>query len=244
MRTLYYKSVFHYLRLSLFSILLSLPLMIFPMECFARAGGGGGGGGGILAIILAPFFMIYAWHVNKKLREKNARVERVLAEISATDKRWDETLLVNKARQSFFMLQQAWSEQDLVTMKKLLHPSLYPSWESQINAQIANHQVDTMSNVSIKSIMIVDARNYLDDERDCFTVCIDAAADDHTLTNGIVTKKDDGDFREFWTFEWHNNDWLLLEVYQSSAWKKFVLMDIIYEHPSLTTRKIKETSDQ
>lgn len=203
------------------------------MDCFARAGGGGGGrGSGILGIILAPFVLIYAWYVNTKLNAKNARVERALAEISKTDPKWAEDKLLGKGKQRFFELQQAWSTQDLQTMKKLLHPLLYPSWEAQIKMQINNHQKNIMSGVAINRIRIVDARNYRDDERDCFTACIDAWADDQTIQNGTLMASKKGSFREFWTFEWHEKDWVLLDVSQSNAWRKFVLMDIVYEQNS------------
>lgn len=210
--------------------------MVIPIDCFARAGGASDQLSiwqFIIFIIFMPFFLLYGWYVNRRINSKTARVERVLSEIAKTEPQWAEEKLLATARESFLALQQAWSEQDLTTLKKYLHPDLYPSWEIQIQTQIKNQQKNLMTDVMINNMRIVDARNYLDDERDCFTVCIDASAKDQVINlnnPAKTTTKKSKSFREFWTFGWHQNQWLLLAVYQSNAWKRFALMDIVYEH--------------
>lgn len=216
--------------------LLLLTSMVIPIDCFARAGGASDQLSiwqFIIFIIFMPFFLLYGWYVNRRINSKTARVERVLSEIAKTEPQWAEEKLLATARESFLALQQAWSEQDLTTLKKYLHPDLYPSWEIQIQTQIKNQQKNLMTDVMINNMRIVDARNYLDDERDCFTVCIDASAKDQVINlnnPAKTTTKKSKSFREFWTFGWHQNQWLLLAVYQSNAWKRFALMDIVYEH--------------
>ncbi len=213
----------------------ALPIMMLSMDCFARAGGGGGGGGGghgggkdgifwiIVIILLQPFIMTYKWYVNSRLNSKQASVQRVLIERMKTEPKWAEEKLLEKAKQRFFELQQAWGKQDLLTMKKLLHPMLYPSWHAQIKLQISQYKKNIMLGLVIRKIRIMDACDDIDHEGDFFTVCIDAWADDQTLNHGVIMDSKESDFREFWTFKWHENDWVLLEIYQSAAWKKFVL---------------------
>jgi predicted lipid-binding transport protein (Tim44 family) len=140
---------------------------------------------------------------------------------------WAEENLLAIARDKFILLQTAWGNQDLQLLKKELHPVLYPNWESQIKDQMARGEKNVMNGLSIESMKIVDVKNFTDDEKDEFTVCFDARANDQTISHGVVTKTDNSSFREFWTFEWEKGQWALREVTQRSGWRRFVSAAII-----------------
>src|SRR6185369_6549229 len=104
---------------------ISVALVSVPtIDLWARAGGGGGGGGhggGILTLILAPFFIIYAWYVNRRINKKQRLTELLLDKISKTDEIWKTEKMTKVVRLSFFKIQQAWCDLDLKTLEKLLH---------------------------------------------------------------------------------------------------------------------------
>jgi len=232
-----------------FSLVLAAVLLICIVpEAFARAGGGGGGGGGkgggILALIFWPFFVLYGAYVGYRINRKKKLVSEALAKMAAIEPQWAEERLLAIVRERFMILQAAWGDQDLDTIQKYLHPLLFPLWKRDICGQQARHERNVMSGLSIDALRIVDVKNFQDDERDEFTVAIDARADDQTLVNDQITKHDNSKFREFWTFEWEKGEWLLREVVQSSGWKRFVNAAILYEPPAARPRIGSADNDQ
>lgn len=211
--------------------LVLIPLILYSVDLYARAGGGRSGKCGWACIILFPLFFIYAAYVNYRIYKKRDLVRKALKEMELREPQWSEENLVKIAWKKFMDLQNAWGEQNLVVIKEQLHPTLYNNWETQIKEQKARGEKNVMLGLSINEFRIVDVKNFNDDEQDEFTVCFDAEATDQTTTNGQMTKSEKSKFREFWTFEWEKSDWRLKEVVQSEGWRRFVSSAIIYERP-------------
>jgi hypothetical protein len=205
------------------------PIVLLSVEAFARAGGGRNSGGGILGLILMPFFIVYGIYVNSRLKKRQQEVETVLKTMALREPQWAKQRLLAVAREKFLLLQAAWGSQDLDLIRQHLHPTLYPTWETQINSHKENGIRNIMAGLSINEMRIVDAKNFADNEMDEFTVCFDAKADDQMVKNGEVTKSDKDSFREFWTFEWEKDNWVLLDITECGGWKKFVSGHIVYE---------------
>ena len=208
------------------------PLIFVSFDVFARAGGGGGGGhggGGIVGALLLPFFFIYTAYVGFRINYKQRKVSAALAKMALTEPQWSESNLLSIASNKFMLLQAAWGRQDLDFIKKNLHPILFPSWETDLKSQIARNERNLMTGLSISKLRIVEVKNVQDDELDEFTVAIDASANDQIIKDGAIIKTNDSSFREFWTFEWEQGEWVLKEVVQANGWKRFVNAPIIYE---------------
>lgn len=212
-------------------LLFAIPLILISLDVFARAGGGGGGSGrcGFLCVILTPFVLIYVAYVTYKINKKNKEIKEALAIMVKKEPQWNEDNLINISHRIFSDLQVAWGKHDLETLKKHLHPNLYPDWEFQINQQKLRNERNVMKGLSVNNIRFVNVKNRRDDEHDEFTVCIDAEATDQTLINNQVVRGKLEKFREFWTFDWENGKWTLREVTQSDGWKKYVFSPIIDE---------------
>ncbi|MGZ3744993.1 MAG: TIM44-like domain-containing protein [Pseudobdellovibrionaceae bacterium] len=206
-----------------------LPIIFFATDAFARAGGGHGGGGGWLGIVLAPFFIAYSIWVNWKINRRLNQTSMKLEEMAKREPQWSKENLMKISQTLFVETQTAWGAQDLSALKSILHPMLYPSWEQQIQFQKFKNERNVLVGLSINNIRIVGVQNYADDNKDNFTVCIDAKADDQTIREGKVVESDKSSFREFWTFEWHEGQWKLFEVTQASGWKRFLSAEIIDE---------------
>jgi predicted lipid-binding transport protein (Tim44 family) len=206
----------------------------------ARAGGGRNGGGGILYLILLPFLIVYAWYVNRRINKKKLETEQLLNTISQKDPAWNEPKLEAHVRQTFFQIQEAWSKQDLARLQSLLHPQLFSEWKAKIELMQSNDERNIMEDLMVDDVRLVEARNYRDKERDIFTACIDAWATDYTIRkNGDIVSsntrsgrkaaKEQEAFREFWTYERHEEKWLLLRIDQDKDWKKSVDAELVNE---------------
>jgi hypothetical protein len=237
------------------------PMLLLPLNALARAGGGGGGDDptgsvwiiialislvlilihssflpfkilGYLILSLPLFFLAKIFWMNQRIRMRKRMVSRALQTMAQTDPRWSEENLLEIAEKMFVALQNAWGSQDVKTMRGLLHPQLCPSWEAQIEEQKKRRENNRMVGLSIDDMRIVDVKNYSDDEKDAFSVCFDASADDQILLNGHVVKSKYSKFREFWTFHWHEGRWQLFAVTQASGWERFASSHIVYERAS------------
>lgn len=223
-----------------------LSCYLFPDLCdelYARAGGGGGrgrggrGGGGrgesivtiILYILISIPCFIWAGYIRFRIYTKSKSVSKALANMVIHEPNWSEPKLRMLATDMFYKLQAAWCEQDLATLKKHLHPYLYPIWESQVQGFMKKKKRNVLEGLVLKNLRFVDVKNYLDDERDEFTVCVDAWAKDHVRHRNQTIKTRAEDFREFWTFEWEKGEWLLREISQAASWSRFVPARIVYE---------------
>lgn len=227
----------------IFTSLLILVHVCFLTEAWARAGGGRNSGGGILAIILLPFFLVYGWYINKKLNKKKEAASALLQAVSKEDASWSEGQLVAHVRKTFFEIQNAWCNQDLEALRSLLHPMLFPEWKAQVEQIRSSGCRNVMEGLNIEDVRIVDIKNFRDDEKDEFTACIDASAEDYTVdgSGAIVdsntrsgskrkkNEKSDESFREFWIYEREGKDWLLRAVKPSDYWKTAVRSPMVDE---------------
>jgi hypothetical protein len=211
----------------------------------ARAGGGsnGGGGGGILTLILLPFFLAYAWWKGKKIKEKNARSEALLAKLARLDPIWNEDRVIGEASRIFLAVQKAWVEQDLPRLRELMAPEQYGVWEKEVMSLQEKGWTNRMDRLTIASVRVVEVRNYRDDAKDSFTACVDAAAEDYTVDRAgtiVESNASDGDkraakqksfdaFTEFWTFARRGDGWRVSGVDQDGQWSRSVNAPLVDE---------------
>ena len=230
-------------RVASFLLKLTIFVAVTSPYLMARAGGGRNAGGGILYLILLPFLIVYAWYINRRINKKKQETERLLNTLSQSDPAWNEADIETHVRQTFFQIEKAWCEQDLARLQDLLHPQLFSEWKTQIELMQSNGERNIMEDLVLENVRLVEAQNYRDKEKDIFTACIDAAATDYTVgKNGEIVSSNTGSrskqankeksqelFREFWTYERHEEKWLLLRIDQSDNWKKTVDAELINE---------------
>jgi predicted lipid-binding transport protein (Tim44 family) len=225
--------------------LLTLALFLLPaVELHARAGGGRNGGGGILYIILMPFLIIYAWYVNRKIDAKDETARKMMAAIERRHGTWASTKLAAFVRKDFFAIQNAWCDQDLKFLERRLGDTLYGQWKRDLKNLADKGQRNVMEGLTLDKIRFVEVRNYKDDRKDSFTVCLDATATDYTVDRSgrltdsnattlwgrAATEKKQRSFREFWTYtRLDRDDWRLDLIEQEKAWRHLVDEDLVNE---------------
>lgn len=230
-------------RVSSFLLKLMILFMLTAPYALARGGGGRNGGGGLIYLIILPFVIVYGWYVNRKINKKKEATEQLLDTLSQDDPAWKEENLEEYVRQTFYQIEEAWCKQDLGRLESLLRPELLSEWKAQISLMQSNGERNVMEGLSISEVRLVDAQKYRDEEKDIFTVCIDATATDYTVgENGEIVNSNTGSrrkqankekseeaFREFWTYERHGEKWLLLRIDQAKDWKKSVDAELVNE---------------
>jgi hypothetical protein len=130
------------------------------------------------------------------------RLVRGLTAIKAHDPAFDQQAFLERARRTFTLAQQAWSDRNLAAVRPFMGQGTYLSWESQIGQMAKRHQKDVVTNVVVKGSEIVRA---VRGPYEHLTVRFDASCVDYTIddrTGAVVsgTKKGDA-FTEYWTFE-------------------------------------------
>lgn len=212
-------------------LLMAIPFMLLsPEEACARAGGGGGSScKSWWCILLLPFViansLYISYHINRKFKD----IKLALQEMQKREPHWAASALISHAHDEFMTLQHLWSEEDIEAMRPHLHPDLFLQWEAELANNRKKGKYNKISNVWVNKVRIVDVQNYKDDERDEFTVAIDATGNDQNFIHGKLKEQTNGSFREFWTFEWENGAWVLRNITQQGGWKRFVNVAIIYE---------------
>lgn len=211
---------------------LVLDFSLFALEAYARAGGGGGGGGsgrGSGGLVALPIALLMYLYRKARISSKATKVSDILRKIAVREPQWNETNIINFTEKTFKKVQMAWSNQNLDNLKEVLHPDLYEVWERDIQEQINQGKRNVISSISISDVLIINVQNYLEDEKDKFTVLISARCSDKMYRGEKLLEENSQAFEELWTFEWENGKWMLLSVDQIDAWKKFVNRKIINE---------------
>jgi predicted lipid-binding transport protein (Tim44 family) len=164
-----------------------------------------------------------------KIWGKGRKINRALARMQLREPQWAKGQLIDAACEIFFRSQEAWSHQDLKALTRLLHPSLHAVCAAEISQQQQRQEKNEISALSLNSVTIVDVQNFLDDEKDNFTVYISAKARNTKSRRGKVYQEKHEAFEEFWTFEWEQGKWTLLAVSKIEGWEIFVNKSILYE---------------
>jgi len=183
----------------------------------------------VLLLTQIVFVALYMGYVNWRISRRPAAISKLLAQMETEEHQWSEAKILATAQSLFMRIQNAWCAQRLDELKALLHPDLYPSWETDIQNQIKRKEQNEMEALSINKLVIVDVHNTADDEMAAFTVCFDASSKDKIYRDGELYSEDNKPFREFWTFHWHTNSWQLYDVAQAGGWHRFMHGHLVYE---------------
>ncbi|MDF7826241.1 TIM44-like domain-containing protein [Pontiellaceae bacterium B12227] len=161
----------------------------------------------VMILLSTPCFF---WIRKLRHRRKRNRTRRLLKHLMTIDPVWEERRLKEHVESSFHEIQQAWCAQDLETLDALLTSSLFRDWSKKIRKAKKRGHRDTMADTRILRCNVMQVQDYLDDDRDNFTVELHVFSNDWTVDRDekIIDKRDPL-FTEFWTYRRKGDDWLL-----------------------------------
>ena len=219
-------------------VMLLLWFSIIPVD--ARAGGGssGGGGGsggsghssthsqrngqvlpgsGLIVLAITAGFVYYTKHM--KIRQMHKQAREQLEEAYQSDDFWDESELKDKVKESYYMIQQAWSDQDKETLRKYLTDYLYQQWLIKMNWQDFKNERNILDNIRLLNKTIVSAYDDENDYYDYFWVAIEGKMKDQTIIDHEVVNETNEVFIEYWKYLRDGDNILLDEILQEDEVK-------------------------
>lgn len=130
-------------------------------------------------------------------------LETSLGHIGQSDPTFNEEQFKEAAQDIFFRIQGAWTRRDLSSVRNLLAPTVLNMFQSEINQQTMNHQINKLENIAVRQVEIVDAAQEHGEEY--VTIKFLANLLDYTVddrSNQIVSgsSADPVKFLEYWTF--------------------------------------------
>lgn len=171
---------------------------------------------------------LYDWYGKIK---QSSMVKKQLATSAAIDAAWDETALVEFAKNIFLRYQEDWSNLNTNSMKTYMTPDYHYHASLLMYVLQSMGRRNLMSEVVIKDAQIVHINDDEDNTNDQFTIGFVAAAKDQLVeaSDNHVIYTDKNTFTEFWTFQRNDKEWLLAAISQSTAnpfWRNSALAQL------------------
>jgi hypothetical protein len=188
---------------------------------FYFVGGGSGSSGGGSPVIffvivgLIGAFLIYRWWASQQSSNSAgsnapsvpppgvdlAAMQSGLTALQTRDPNFNQQVFLDRAQQTFFVLQNAWMARNLEPARVYLSDGIYNRWKMQIDQMLAMHKRNVLEDLAINGCTV--ARVAGDPNFDSITVRIDAWAADYEVNdqNQLVSgDKKAASFTEYWTF--------------------------------------------
>ena len=203
---------------SLLAHVITWPLsIIWAIACFAMFGSGFFGSIIALGAIIGAPAGLFNWF--SEVLKQSADVKQRLKRAAANDPMWDETQLVDFAKQTFMRYQYDWSRQDTESMKQYMTEGYHYHASLFIYTLQLMQRTNTMEDIVIDEAVVMQVHDDQNDANDRVTIGITARAKDtliNTAANAAIFT-DNSSFTEYWTFARSGSTWLLADIGQATA---------------------------
>jgi len=134
---------------------------------------------------------------------REGAIAQGLRHISEMDSTFNEAAFKESVEDNFFKIQSAWTKRELGSVKSLLTPQMYNTFQDDVNRYIANKQFNRLENIAVRQVDIVDAIQ--DQGEEYITVkflasLLDYVVDEATGQTVSGSTSDPVKFLEYWTF--------------------------------------------
>ena len=203
---------------SLLAHVITWPLsIIWAIACFAMFGSGFFGSIVALGAIIGAPAGLFNWF--SEVLKQSADVKQRLKRAAANDPMWDETQLVDFAKQTFMRYQYDWSRQDTESMKQYMTEDYHYHASLFIYTLQLMQRTNTVEDIVIDEAVVVQVHDDQNDANDRVTIGITARAKDTLINTAANTAifTDSNSFTEYWTFARSGSTWLLADIGQATA---------------------------
>ncbi|BBM84110.1 TIM44-like domain-containing protein [Candidatus Uabimicrobium amorphum] len=195
---------------------------VFCSPLYAGAGGTKGDGGASLIVILLllPYLIGQATYIYLMRRRSKSDAWKVLDKAKNTDSAWNYEKLAAHTEKVFRQLQNFWSENNVDDSKAYLHKMYTHEYCRILHKNIRKGHFNRISNIKISRVDIVQAQNFIDDNKDMFVAHICGIMEDKVVTKSgqLIRNQGDSDdspsrsIDEYWFFQRSGDDWLLRDI--------------------------------
>ena len=189
---------------------------------------------GIYGEAAAPQGKAGPW-LEKEVERKATRIDRLLNFLSQTDRLWDRTQMLKRARKVFMEVYLARESGD---PGQVIADALFPGVAEDLKTQVGYWKnegvVVEFRNLCLRKVELLLVRNFADNTRDEFTVRISAHTQRIIRRGEKVLSTQDyvTPFEEYWTFGRLDGQWKLKEVLPPGRGKKAVDLENLDEDSS------------
>jgi predicted lipid-binding transport protein (Tim44 family) len=173
--------------------------------------------------------------LDKATETKANRTERLLNFLAQTDKLWDRTQMLERARQVFTDVYVAVESTDERAIRPdELFPDIVLRYQGVIRQWKDSQSRIEYRNLCVRTVELILVRNYNDNSKDEYTVRISSHAQRIVTTGEKVVQRDPDvtPFVEYWTFGRLDNQWKLKEILPPGEGVKDVSLENVDEGSS------------
>lgn len=173
--------------------------------------------------------------VEKATEEKATRIDRLLNFLVQTDKIWDRSQMLERARQIFMNMFLARESGDPA---QLPQADMFPNVADSLRKQLQQWQMEGRTveyrNICVRKAELILVRNYTDPVKDEFTVRMSAHAQKIERKGHMVLSEQQyvTPFEEYWTFGRLDKVWKLKEVLPPARGEKMMTEENVDEDSS------------
>ena len=173
--------------------------------------------------------------VEKATEEKATRIDRLLNFLVQTDKIWDRSQMLERARQIFMNMFLARESGD---PGQLPQADMFPNVADSLRKQLQQWQMEGRTveyrNICVRKAELILVRNYTDPVKDEFTVRMSAHAQKIERKGHMVLSEQQyvTPFEEYWTFGRLDKVWKLKEVLPPARGEKMMTEENVDEDSS------------
>ena len=176
------------------------------------------------------------------IERKARRTRKVLEFLARQEPSAGPAALEARAREVFLKLQECWQAREYGPMEGLMVPFLFKEHCRQLAGMRANHEINVLEGLMVENVDPVHVSWTDDPYRREFTVLVTARARDWYKDDRSGTflrgDKEPATFQEFWTFQYRDSGWLLLEIEQTKESDRLRKEDFVESFTDLQMEQV------
>ena len=176
-----------------------------------------------IIIIFASTIILYF-----KVLRASFNSKRYLRLLDNKDITWKYKTIEKRVIETFYIVEEAWTNNDMVKAKDYMDKDLYENFKSKLEWMDINNRRNILKKIRLVNLKPVSVYDDKDDNKDLIWFYIKGKMIDYivdTKTNSIVSgDTKNKSFIEFWKFVKNdNNEWVLSEILQEDESSKIGL---------------------
>lgn len=220
-----------------------------------RAGGGGSSGGGsggssssggstyypgtygrgswvsdLINTIMVPIvFCSSAIAFYYKLSKRSKKSKKLIKQIQSSDNAWKYKNIQKTVEESFYAIQNAWTNSDLTDATEYLSDELLESFSIRLNWMKHRNEQNILKNITLLKALPVAVYDDKDNSRDHIWFYIKGRMIDYTVNTDTMTKTDGStsakSFVEYWQYIRRDDRWVLNKILQKNEENKIAFTE-------------------
>lgn len=173
----------------------------------------------ILQIVLFPFiFFSSAIVFHFQLSKRSRKAKKLIKHMQKSDHAWKFNNLQKCVEESFYAIQNAWTNLDMLPASQYMSDQLYDRFQTDLNWMKIRHEKNILKNIKLIEALPVAVYDDADDNCDHVWFYISGKMIDYTIDTQtgekLSGKTASSKFVEYWQFIRKDDVWVLNKILQ------------------------------